>query len=395
MTGPLTGVRVLEMAGLGPAPFGAMLLADMGADVVRVDRLTRATTGGGYEKSRQAADPRGYAMNRGRRSVALDLKSPAGTETLLRLAQSADALIEGFRPGVMERLGLGPDVCLARNPRLVYARMTGWGQQGPLAHTAGHDITYIALAGALNNFRRHGERPVPPLSLVGDFGGGGMLLAFGVVCALLEARAHGRGQVVDAAMVDGTALLTTLFHGLLAQGRWRDEPGTNFADTGAPYYEVYETADGGYIAVGALEGPFYDELIHRLGLSAADLPPRDDQAHWPALKERFAAVFRTRTRDEWAGLLLATDSCAAPVLSLTEAPRHPHLQARGTFVERDGVVQPAPAPRFSRTPAELGAVPPLPGEQTGDVLASWGFAPDEVTKLLDTGVAGGPAPYSR
>ncbi|WP_322748622.1 MULTISPECIES: CaiB/BaiF CoA-transferase family protein [unclassified Frankia] len=391
MTGPLAGVRVLEMAGLGPAPFGAMLLADMGADVVRVDRLRRATAGGDYEKSRQAADPRRYAMDRGRRSVALDLKNPAGIETLLTLLATADVLVEGFRPGVMERLGLGPEVCLARNPRLVYARMTGWGQDGPLAHTAGHDITYIALAGALNNFRRHGERPVPPLSLVGDFGGGGMLLAFGVVCALLEARASGHGQVVDAAMVDGTALLTTLFHGLLAQGRWRDEPGTNFADTGAPYYEVYETADGRYVAVGALEGPFYNELINLLGLSADELPSRDDPTHWPALKERFAAVFRTRTRDEWADLLLATDSCVAPVLSFTEAPRHPHLAERGTFIERDGVMQPAPAPRFSRTPAELGAVPPLPGEQTSEVLTGWGFTPEEVAKLVDAGVVGGTA----
>jgi alpha-methylacyl-CoA racemase len=276
-------------------------------------------------------------------------------------------------------------VCLARNSTLAYGRMTGWGQDGPLAQAAGHDINYIALAGALRNFVRPPDRPVAPLNLVGDFGGGGMLLAFGLLCAIHEAARSGRGQVVDAAMVDGTAVLTTMFHGLRAQGLWYDEPGTNWADSGAPYYEVFETADGEYVTVGALERPFYDELVERLGLDARELPPRGDEANWPDLKERFAAVFRTKTRDEWCAVLEGTDACFAPVLSFAEAPLHPHNVARDTFVEHCGVVQPAPAPRFGRTPPALSSPPPSPGEHTTAVLSDWGFSVDEIERLRSDG----------
>jgi alpha-methylacyl-CoA racemase len=385
--GPLEGLRVLEMAGLGPGPFAAMMLADMGAEVVRIDRPA-AQEGSGSRERRDRVDPRLSAMNRGRRSVAVDLKQPEAAEVILRLVERADALIEGYRPGVMERLGLGPDVCLARNPKLAYGRMTGWGQDGPLARAAGHDINYIALAGALRNFVRPPDRPVAPLNLVGDFGGGGMLMAFGLLCAIVEAARSGRGQVVDAAMVDGTAVLTTMFHGLRAQGIWYDEPGTNWADSGAPYYEVFETADGEYVSVGALERPFYDVLVERLGLDATELPPRGDEANWPELKRRFAAVFRTRTRAEWCEVLEGSDACFAPVLSFVEAPQHPHNVARGTFVEHGGVVQPAPAPRFGRTPAELSELPPRPGEHTTAVLTDWGFTADEITRLRSGGTVG-------
>jgi alpha-methylacyl-CoA racemase len=330
-------------------------------------------------------DPRLYSMNRGRRSVAVDLKQPGATEVVLRLVDQADALIEGYRPGVMERLGLGPEVCLARNSKLAYGRMTGWGQDGPLAQAAGHDINYIALAGALRNFVRPPDRPVAPLNLVGDFGGGGMFLAFGLLCAIVEATRSGRGQVVDAAMVDGTAVLTTMFHGLRAQGIWYDEPGTNWADSGAPYYEVFQTADGEYVSVGALERPFYDELVERLGLDVAELPPRGDEANWPDLKRRFAAVFRSKTRAEWCELLEGTDTCFAPVLSFVEAPKHPHNLARRTFVEHGGVVQPAPAPRFNRTEATLSAPPPRPGEHTDAVLGDWGFSDTEIANLRSSG----------
>ncbi len=374
MSGPLAGARVVELAGLGPGPFAAMLLADLGADVVRVDR-----PGPGAE------DPHAYVMHRGRRSVAVDLKTDDGRAVVLRLVEGADALVEGNRPGVMERLGLGPAPCLARNPRLVYGRMTGWGQEGPLAPTAGPDIDYIALSGALAIASRHGERPVPPVNLLGDFGGGGAVLALGIVAALWEAARSGRGQVVDAAMVDGSAVLTTMLHGLLAQGRWRDEAGVNFADTGSPFYEVYECADGRHIAVGALERPFYERLLAGLGLEGADLPDRGDEAHWPALKDRFAAVFRTRTRDEWAEVFAATDACVAPVLTLTEAPRHPHNVERSTFVERAGIVQPAPAPRFSRTATALDRTPPAPGDHTDEVLAELGFDPIEIERLRTAG----------
>jgi alpha-methylacyl-CoA racemase len=377
--GPLDGVRVIEMAGIGPGPFAAMMLADMGADVIRIDR----------PGARSLGDPARDVLNRGRPSVAVDLKHPEGVGVVLRLVESADALIEGFRPGVMERLGLGPDVCLERNPRLVYGRMTGWGQDGPMAQAAGHDINYISLAGALRSFARRGERPVPPLNLVGDFGGGGMLLAFGVVCALLEAGRSGRGQVVDAAMVDGTAVLMSMIWGMRAMGVWQDEPGTNLLDTGAPFYDVYECADGRYISIGALEGQFYAELIERAGLAGEDLPHQMDRPRWEELRTRLAALFRTRTRDEWCALLEGTDACFAPVLSMAEAPEHPHNRARGTFVAPDGIVQPAPAPRFSRTPAAIRRPPSAPGADTDEALAAWGFTAEEIAKLRDAGAVGG------
>jgi alpha-methylacyl-CoA racemase len=374
MTGPLAGIKVIELAGIGPGPFTAMMLADMGAEVLRVDR-----------PNARVLNPHLDVLNRGRRSIAVDLKHPDGVQTVLRLIEQADGLIEGFRPGVMERLGLGPDECLARNPKLVYGRMTGWGQDGPLAQAAGHDIDYIAIAGLLNSFKRGDERPVPPLNMVGDFGGGGLLLAFGLVCALLETARSGKGQVVDAAMVDGAAILSTMIHAFMAMGIWQDNPGTNLLDTGAHFYEVYETADGKYIAVGAIENQFYDELLRRTGLAEEELPFQMDRSQWPTLKERFAALFKTKTREEWQALLEATDACAVPVLSLTEAPAHHHNRARQTFVERDGVVQPAPAPRFSRTPGQIAGTPPAPGQHTDAALADWGFSPDEVAKLRETG----------
>ncbi len=373
--GPLAGKRVLEMAGLGPAPFAAMILADLGAEVIRVDRLDTSVEGA-----------REYVMHRGRRSIMVDLKSPDGIEVVLGLAERADILIEGFRPGVMERLGLGPDSCLGRNPRLVYGRMTGWGQAGPLAHTAGHDIDYIAVSGILHTVARPGERPLAPVNYLGDFGGGGAFLVMGVLAALVEAGGSGRGQVVDAAMVDGSAVLTAMVHGLLAQGRWRDEPGVNFADGGSNYYDTYTCADGRHVAVGAIEGPFYKELLRGLGLDGEELPRRGDPENWPILRARFAEQFATRSRDEWAQVFAGTDSCVAPVLSLTEAPNHPHNVARQVFVEHGGLVQPAPAPRFDRTPAALDLVPPLPGEHTEAVLAELGYDASRIARLLDAGV---------
>jgi alpha-methylacyl-CoA racemase len=351
-----------------------MLLADFGADVVRVDRPQKSkATGTDYESRRATADPRRYVMHRGRRSIIADLKNPKGRELLLGLVERADVLLEGFRPGVMERLGVGPDQCLARNERLIYGRMTGWGQDGPLADRAGHDINYIAIAGALDNCRRHNERPVPPVNMLGDFGGGGMLLALGVMSAYIAAQRSGRGQVVDAAMVDGAALLTTLFHGLIAQGRWHEEPGTNYSDTGAPYYEVYETADGRHVAVGALETAFYDTLVQGLGLDPAGLPDHTDETQWPALKAIFADAFRRRTRDEWEAVFEGTDACVAPVLSLLEATTHRYNTARAVFVERNGVVQPAPAPRFDGTPTELDLPAPVPGEHSDEIVRDWGL----------------------
>jgi alpha-methylacyl-CoA racemase len=377
VAGPLTGLTVVELAGIGPGPFAAMVLADMGADVVRVDRADRV--------HEVPADPPPDLLRRGRRSVAVDLKQPAGVAAVLRLVERADALIEGFRPGVAERLGLGPDVCLNRNERLVYGRMTGWGQDGPMAGAAGHDINYIGLAGALHPIGRRGERPVPPLNLVGDFGGGGMLLAFGVVCGIVEASRSGHGQVIDAAMIDGAALLTTVVHGMIAKGSWRPERGTNIVDSGAPFYEVYECADGGHVCVGALEPQFYAELLHRLGLDNGSLPDQHDRAQWPAVKDRFAAVFKARTRDEWCRLLEGTDVCFAPVLSPVEATGHDHHIRRGTFVDVAGIVQPAPAPRFSRTPGAIVRPPSSPGEHTEEVLAAWGFTPTEIADLLRAG----------
>ncbi|HTW03730.1 MAG TPA: CaiB/BaiF CoA-transferase family protein [Streptosporangiaceae bacterium] len=370
--GPLNGIRVIELASLAPAPFACMILSDLGADVVRVERTEACGPG-----AAAPVDP----LVRGRRSIGINLKDPAGAELLLRLAERADVLVEGFRPGVAERLGFGPQACAKRNPRLVYGRMTGWGQDGPLAPTAGHDIDYIAVSGALALVGREGERPVPPVNLLGDFGGGGMLLALGVLAALLERERSGLGQVVDAAMVDGSALLTSFVYGLRALGAWQDRRGVNLLDTGAPFYDTYQTADGGYVAVGALEVKFYAELLAGLGLSDAGLPGQHDRAGWPVLRARFAEAFATRTRDEWAGVFAASDGCVAPVLGPAEAPGHPHNAARGTFADVGGVVQPAPAPRFSRTAAGVPAAPPRAGADTDTVLAEAGCGADEIAGL--------------
>jgi alpha-methylacyl-CoA racemase len=380
-SGPLAGVRVIEVAGIGPGPFCAMMLADMGAEVLRVDRTGPADLG-------LPVAPRFSVLNRGRRSVALDLKNPGAVAAVKRLVAGADALIEGFRPGVMERLGLGPDVCLDVNPRLVYGRMTGWGQDGPLAAAAGHDINYIALAGVLHSIGRKGGPPVPPLNLVGDFGGGGMYLAFGVVCALLEAQQSGRGQVVDAAMVDGAASLAAAVFGLRAMGIWNDERGDNILDSGAPWYNVYETQDGAYVAIGSIEGRFYADLLRLTGLEGEALPPQRDKARWGELRARLTEVFKQKTREEWCRILEGSDVCFAPVLSLTEAPAHPHNRARGTFVEVEGVVQPGPAPRFSRTPAAIQRPPARPGEHTEEALRDWGFTADDLAALRAQGALG-------
>ena len=380
--GPLKGVRVLELAGIGAAPFGCMLLADLGAEVVRVERAGPADRRVAADDSGRAeSDARRYVPHRGRRSVALNLKASGGREALLRLVERADVLVEAYRPGVAERLGLGPEDCLARNPRLVYARMTGWGQTGPLAPTAGHDINYIAVAGALDNFRRSGERPLPPVNLVGDMGGGGMLLAFGVAAALLHVARTGEGQVVDAAMVDGAALQLATLIGMRAQGRWSNPPGENPFDTGAPSYEVYACRDGRFLAVGAIEEPFWEEFQRLLDLPEGALPSRRDPADWPRGKKVLAEVFRTRNRDEWAAVFAGSDACVSPVLSIDEAPAAPHNVARDAFVEIGGVVQPAPAPRFSRTPAGTPAAPPLVGADTDAVLSDWGFSSEDLTGL--------------
>ncbi len=377
MAGPLAGVKVIELVGIGPGPFAAMLLADMGADVIRIHRA---------ESVERGFDPGGVpVLDRGRRSVGVDLKHADGVECVLRLVERADALVEGYRPGVTERLGVGPDDCFARNPRLVYGRMTGWGQDGPMAQAAGHDINYIALAGALAHFGRAGSKPTPPINMVGDFGGGGMFLAFGVVCGILEARGSGEGQVVDAAMVDGSAILMSMIWGLRSLGAWNEELGTNVLDTGAPFYETYETADGRFVSLGSLEPQFYAELVAKLGLDSDDLPAQMDRGGWPRLRERFAELFKTKTRDEWREILEGSDACFAPVLTMSEAAEHPHIRSRGTVVEHDGVLQPGPAPRFSRTPTGISRPPARPGEHTDEVLAEWGFAADEIAKLRDAG----------
>lgn len=377
--GPLKGVKVVEIAGIGPGPFAAMMLADMGAEVVRVDRSS-SVIGGDPSK------PPGDVLNRGRRSIAVDLKNPEAVEAVLTLVESADVLIEGFRPGVCERLGIGPQECFARNPRLVFGRMTGWGQDGPLSQRAGHDINYISIAGVLDPIGRAGERPVPPLNLVGDFGGGAMFLAFGVVCALLEARVSGQGQVVDAAMVDGSAVLATMITGLREMGIWNDVRGTNMLDTGAHFYEVYETADGRHVSIGSIEPQFYAQLLDLLGLADDEtLPDQGDEASWPVLKERFAEVFRTRTRDEWTAIFDGSDACFSPVLSMLEAPSHPHNAERGVFTEVAGVIQPAPAPRFSRTEPVIQRPPSFPGQHTDEVLAEWGFTDERIAELRESG----------
>ena len=375
--GPLDGIRIVEIAGIGPGPFAGMMLSDMGAEVLRVDRA----------QSVQGGDPNQPSLDflaRGRRSIGVDLKRPEGVDTVLRLIEKADALIEGFRPGVMERLGLGPDVCLARNPRLVYGRMTGWGQEGPLAQAAGHDINYIALAGALDSIGRRGQPPLPPLNLVGDFGGGGMLLAFGIACALVERARSGKGQVVDAAMVDGAAALMAIIHGAHQSGWWKEERGSNMLDTGAHFYEVYETRDGKYVSIGSIEPQFYQELLAKTGLAGEKLPGQMDRSAWAGMKQRLADIFKSKTRDEWCEIMEGSDVCFAPVLSLTETKHHPHIQARNTFVTVAGAPQPGPAPRFSRSRAEIRRPPPHAGQHTDEALADWGFPAAEIRKLRES-----------
>ncbi len=377
MTGPLTGVRMVEFAGIGPGPFCAMMLADLGADIVRIDRADKVTV---IDPDTLSLD----VLNRGRRSIGLNLKSPEGVATALALVEQSDALIEGFRPGVMERLGLGPEVCLERNPRLIYGRMTGWGQDGPMANVAGHDINYLSLTGALAAIGRAGEPPVPPLNLVADFGGGGMVLALGIAAALVERNASGKGQVIDAAMVDGVSAMMSIFHGMRAMGIWSETHGTNMLDSGAHWYDAYETADAKYVSVGPVEPQFYALLLDKLGLDPAEYP-HFDKTKWPELKQRFAEIFATKTRDEWCELLEGTDACFAPVLTMSEAPGHPHNAARDTFVTEYGVPQAAPAPRFSRTPGSIDAPPPHPGQHTDDILSEFGFADDRIAALRASG----------
>ena len=373
--GPLQGVKIIEVGGIGPGPFCGMMLSDMGADVIRIERKGQIAF----------TEPKYDVMMRNRRSMVIDLRKPEGVETVLAMVEKVDALQEGFRPGVMEKLGLGPDACLERNPKLVYGRMTGWGQQGPMARLAGHDINYISLSGALHTFGRKGEKPVPPLNMVGDFGGGGMLLAFGIVCALFEAQKSGKGQVIDAAMIDGSAALMAMIYGLRASGLWADKRGVNLLDGGAHFYDTYETADGKYISVGSIEPQFYELLLKHTQIDDAEFKNQMDVTKWPAFKEKIAAVFKTKTRDEWTAIMGETDICFAPVLSLDEAPRHPQNQARRTFVEPEGVTQPAPAPRFSRTPPEIRKPPPQPGSDTEDVLVELGFGPDRIEALKAAG----------
>ena len=369
--GPLSGTKIIEVGGIGPGPFCGMMLSDMGADIVRVERK------GGLSLS----DPKYDLLTRNRKSISINLRTPQGVDTLLKMLEQVDALQEGFRPGVMEKLGIGPDICLKRNPRLVYGRMTGWGQEGPLARAAGHDINYIALSGALHTIGREGQKPVPPLNLVGDFGGGGMLLAFGMVCALYEARKSGQGQVVDAAMTDGSATLMTMIHGLKAAGIWTDKPGTNLLDTGAHFYDTYETADDKFIAIGAIEPQFYALLLKLAEIDDPDFQNQLDHSRWPQLKEKLSLVFKTKTREQWCEIMEGSDICFAPVLSMTEAPDHPHNQHRKTFIDHNGVIQPAPAPRFSRTVPEIKSPPPTPGQDTESVLSEFGFTHQEIESL--------------
>lgn len=381
MAGPLEGLKIVEMVGIGPAPFCGMMLADMGAEVIRIDRPGNASIVA-------PEDSRFDVTARNRRSIAVDLKKPGGPETVLALIDKADAVIEGFRPGVMERLGLGPDTCLARNPRLVYGRMTGWGQKGPLAHAAGHDINYIALSGALHAIGRPGEPPVVPLNYIGDFGGGGMLLAFGVLCALLQTGRSGKGQVVDAAMTDGAALLSAMMYGFRADGSMSNQRGENLLDGGAHFYNTYACADGKYVSIGSIEPQFYAKLIELCGIDDPAFHAQRDPHGWPMLKYRLADVFKTKTRDEWCALMEGTDVCFAPVLDWDEAPQHAHNRARETFVQVAGVMQPAPAPRFSRTPAATPAAPSTPGADGVAVLQDWGFDRLAIDELKEKGVLG-------
>ena len=378
--GPLSGIKVVEFEAIGPGPFCGMMLADMGADVLLVDRPGGSDLGLKRERWMDV-------MMRGKRSVTLDLKAPSGAEAAAMLCARADAVIEGFRPGVMERLSLGPEILLARNPRLVYGRMTGWGQDGPLSARAGHDINYIALGGALHAIGRAGDAPVPPLNLVGDFGGGGMLLAFGIASGLLNAQRSGQGQVVDAAMVEGASLLAAMFAGMLANKSWSEQRAANVLDSGAPFYDTYETRDGKYVAIGSIEAKFYADLLGRLGLAQdASLPKQFDRARWPELRARFTSVFKSKTRDEWCVAFEGSDACFAPVLTFSEARVHPHNVARGPFVDIAGVPQPAPAPRFSRTPGGVARKPPERGEGGGDALVEWGYSQGEIAKLKSLGL---------
>jgi alpha-methylacyl-CoA racemase len=379
-TGPLAGLLVLEVGSMGPGPFAAMILADLGAEVVRIDRAHGASLPGPNH------DFRKEVMHRGRRSVAVDLKHPDGADVVLDLAERADVIIEGFRPGVAERLGIGPEACLQRNPRIIYGRMTGFGQDGPLSQHVGHDINYIATSGLLSLIGRRDAPPTPPLSLLGDFGGGGMLLAMGIMAALWETERSGQGQVIDAAMVDGAALLGTAFFGFMPTGAWGQERGTNLVDSGAPFYDSYATSDGGWVAVGAMEPHFYADLLAVLGLEEDSLPGRQyDEWAWPALKQVFADRFRTRTRDEWVAAAQGRNACLHPVLTMEEATVSDHARARGSFIEIDGIRQPAPAPRFSRTPAAVSAPPPLPGEHTAEVLTHWGTPQWRIAEWLSSG----------
>jgi len=374
--GPLAGVKIVEFAGIGPGPMCAMLLADLGADIIRLDRINP-----------EQPKFRSNILNRNRYSISIDLKHPEGLEAALRLVDGADAVIEGFRPGVMERLGVGPDVCLARNPKLVYGRMTGWGQDGPLAHAAGHDINYIALTGALHAIGPKDGPPSPPLNVIGDFGGGALYLALGVVSAVLEASRSGKGQVLDVSMVDGASSLITAAYGLHSLGLWKHERGSNTLDGGAHYYGAYETKDGKYISIASIEPQFYAELLQRLDLDPGDLPDQLDRDKWPDMRAHLESLFRQKTRDEWCDVLEGTDVCFAPVLTMEEAPSHPHNNARGTFIEVDGVVQPGPAPRFHRTPLEVRRAPSKPGGDTTEALEAWGFSRQEVATLLESKAA--------
>ncbi|MCB8914160.1 CoA transferase [Rhodococcus rhodochrous] len=374
-TGPLQGLRILELSGIGPGPFAATIFGDLGAEVVRVDRPGGSGTG----------LPASFdILRRSRRSIVLDLRDPRGIGTLLDLVESADVVIEGYRPGVAERLGIGPQDCMARNPKLVYGRMTGWGQDGPLAATAGHDLNYIAITGALHAMGRSGEAPAIPLNLVGDFGGGAMYLVAGVLAALLERERSGHGQVVDAGIVDGTAHMIGLFHGMMAAGQWQDRRGVNILDSGAPWYEVYETSDGQHMSVGAIEPAFYHQLMETLGLDP-DPGRRADPGQWPAIRSDLASAFAARTRQEWTEIFEGSDACVAPVLTLREAPNHPHIQSREIFVEVDGVVQPAAAPRLSRTPGAVQSPPAPVGAHTIEVLREWGI--NGADDLIAGGVA--------
>lgn len=374
MAGPLAGIKIIEIASIGPGPMCAMVLSDLGADIIRVDRPAKAGLG--------VSIPTKYSLlTRGRRSVAIDLKSAEGIETVLKLLEQADALIEGFRPGVMERLGLGPKECLQRNPKLIYGRMTGWGQEGPLAQAAGHDTNYIALVGVLHAIGRRNEPPALPINLIGDYGGGALYLAVGLLAGLLEAQKSGKGQVIDAAMVDGAAHLMTAVYGMLAAGLWADERGSNILDSGAHFMDVYETKDRKYISIASIEAKFYRELLERIGVDSDALGSQLDRPHWPAMKQKLQAVFKTKTRDEWCAILEGTDACFAPVLSLNEAPTHPHNQTRSNFVKVDGITQPAPAPRFSRTPGQIQRPPSEPGQHTNYILKDWGFSPEEIEQL--------------